>query len=162
MKYITLFNIDGEIGHPIYHRSNQNIIKPTYEGIDEARSWSKTHHNSVLGLWGSTLPELCSSFGKYNYLISVKEDAVRLGLVYSDWKSLGCDIYHDCEDFIRLRNKILYDKSLDIIYILDSGYVGEIIIVNLDCIESVTEVGSVPDRRYSLKHDPHKSINIEY
>ena len=51
MKYITLFNIDGEIGHPIYHRSNQNIIKPTYEGIDEARSWSKTHHNSVLGLW---------------------------------------------------------------------------------------------------------------
>lgn len=162
MSHLTLFSIDIGDGHPIYHRSNQDFKVPTYEMIDSARQWSTTHHNSVLGLWGSTLPELCSSFGKYNYLISVKEDAVRLGLDYSDWKSLGCDIYHDYEDFIKLRNKILSDKSLDIIYILDSGYVGEIIIVNLDCIESVIEVGSVPDRRYSLKHDPHKSINIEY
>jgi hypothetical protein len=60
-------------------------------------------------------------------------------------------------------DKPLTDMSDVVIYFSpESGYVGEIIIVNLDCIESVTEVGSVPDRRYSLKHDPHKSINIEY
>ena len=73
--------------------------------------------------------------------------------------------YYDNENIRDLTFKgytVIYEIHEDIIYILDSGYVGEIIIVNLDCIESVTEVGSVPDRRYSLKHDPHKSINIEY
>ena len=44
---------------------------------------------------------------------------------------------------------------------LDNGYVGELIIVNLDCIESMIDVGHVPDNRFILRHNPNKSISIE-
>lgn len=157
---LDLYNIEFQ-EHDIYHCSPKMYETPSYALIDDARSWSQTHHNSVLGLWGSTFPNRCSAFGPFTYRIDIKPGATRYGITYGQWYELGTKILYDHSQFVMLREFMLEQKLADILYITDaSRCVGEIIIVNLDCIKKMELVTPGPDTRFRLwSYDSEKSVS---
>lgn len=161
---LDLYDIEFQ-EHDIYHCSTKQYESPSYAQIDDARSWSRTHHNSVLGLWGSTFPNRCSAFGPFTYRVDIKPGASRYGITYEQWYQLGTKVFNHHAHFIMLREFMLEQKTADILYVTDaSRCVGEIIIVNLDCIERMELVTPGPDTKFRLwdsdsgKFVPHTVI----
>lgn len=134
--------------HRLYHVSPKEFSFPCREKINEAREWSPWHANGVLGLWCSTFPNMCSPFGKQVYEIIVKEDARKIGLPFTDFQHLTSQM-EDFNDLIAF----LCGKG-DVAYLADSNpYVGEVIILNFDCIDQFNNIShAVPeDVRVSLR-----------
>lgn len=138
--------------HKLYHCSSKEFDRPTYQDIDDARSWSQTHHNSVLGLWCSTYPEMCRGFGPLTYECNIQESAKLVGITYEQWFMLGTKIYRSHQSFINLRNYLLTTLNIDAIYITDaSNLIGEVIVVNFDKLSSVLKVDNVSNKEYLLE-----------
>lgn len=164
MKFnLNLFNIETA-DHTLYHRSNKVFDRPDESMIIDARSWSDTHHNSVIGLWASTYPEMCASFGKLNYKLTIKPGTTCLGITYEQWFKLGTKVLYTHQEFSDLRFNLLKDNVVDILYIIDAtNRVNEVIVVNFDCIESCIDVGDVLDSEHKLKKlGLNRTYEIEY
>lgn len=150
MKYdFNLFNILFE-EHSLIHVTNYKYDKPCNQKILENRSERTTHDNSVLGIWSSTFPIMCSSFGQYSLQIIFKNDSICLGLTYRDLFNLTHN--SSIETLLKLKNYLL--NFCDVLYILDANkYVGEVIILNLDCIDNMIDVSNhnLKDQRFFLK-----------
>jgi hypothetical protein len=121
--------------HVLYHVSPKLFDFPSRDEINKAREWSRWHANGVLGLWCSTFPRMCSAFGTYTYRVELREDARRIGLTIEDF----CDLTSNMKDFT---DTIAFlTQQGDMAYIIDiNPHVGEVIILNFDCIASFTNV----------------------
>jgi len=148
---LNLYELDFE-PHPLYHVSPKTFDMPSYEMVDDARNWSHTHHNSVLGLWTSTYPEMCSAFGPLTYEVHLKDQPIkRLGLSYEEWCKLGMHTLDYHQQFVTLRKHILENEIVDIIYIADATKsVSEVIIVDFDVIDKLTVVDGVKNKAYKM------------
>lgn len=156
MRYdFNLFNISYE-KHEIFHVTNYKYDKANHEEILNNRKERTTHNNSVLGIWCSTLPKLCSSFGKYTLNIFLKENTNCLGFNYDDLYELTHKA--SIEDILKLKTYLL--NFTDVLYIIDRNrHVGEIIILNFDCIENMIDVSdhNLKDQRFTLD-----KLNIQH
>lgn len=100
--------------HILYHRSPNSITKYDHDYVVSIRNQRKTHDNSVMGLWSSTLPALCSGFGSFNYKVDLDKDVISKGLYLRDLFNLTADL--QIEEQLKLRNRLL--ECCDVIYIL--------------------------------------------
>ncbi len=91
---------------------------------------------------------MCGNFGSYVYRVELHKDARRVGLPFGDFQRLTGPM----EDFSDL---IMYLCSeCDAAYLIDANpYVGEVIVMNFDCIETFTNVTGeeLKDERIPLK-----------
>lgn len=147
MVNIPLVDIITE-PHPLYHRSSKLYDFPCIKKIDDSRSWSSTHDNSVFGLWASTFPGLYKSFGSYTYEITLKTGTKCKGILFDTFYKIS-----HYEDLISVRNNL--KEQCDVLYIVDSsGCVGEVIVLNFDNIEKFfLNTDDLRDKQYEL-HTP--------
>ncbi len=144
-----LFNISYE-KHELFHVTDYKYEKPDHKEILNNRKERTTHDNSVLGIWSSTFPKLCSTFGKYTLNVSLKENTNCLGLNYDDLYKLTHR--SSVEEILRLKTYLL--NFADVLYVIDRNrHIGEVIILNLDSIEFMIDVSNqdLKDERFSLK-----------
>lgn len=150
MNYnFNLFNIFYE-KHELFHVTDYKYDFASHEKILHNRKERTTHDNSVLGIWSSTFPKMCSTFGKYTLNVSLKENTNCLGLTYDDLYKLTHKT--SLEELLKLKTYLL--KFADVLYVIDrSKHVGEIIILNLDSIESMIDVSNqnLKNERFKIK-----------
>ncbi len=126
-----------------YHYSPFEYDQPNYKKVIENRPKRDTHDNSYLGLWSCTFPSFFkgdNGFGTFVYKIIYKPE-IKVGFIRSyDFKRY-CDGIEFPEQYIDEHYK--YTKmGYDVIVILDKFignglqlHLGEIITLNLDCID---------------------------
>lgn len=136
--------------HTLYHVSPKQYDFPCRQKINEAREWSRWHANGVMGLWCSTLPNMCMGFGKHIYQVDIKEDAIIKGVSLQQL----FDVTSEMEDFSELIAGL--ENKVDVIYVVDSNpYVGEVIVINFSSIKNFTEVNEADDTRAYMGHDTY-------
>lgn len=133
--------------HTLYHRSPFDIKQYNHSHAVAIRKERKTHDNSVLGLWASTYPHMCRSFGSFNYQLNKISGLICKGLDLKIFYYLTADL--NVNDQLRLREKML--ESCDVIYLIDATKkINEVIILSTDKI-SITKVSNdIPDKEYAL------------
>lgn len=144
----NLYNISYE-KHELFHVTDYKYDKPNHDKILKNRVERSTHDNSVLGIWCSTLPALCSSFGKYTLNISLKENTNCLGFNYDDLYKLTHK--SSLEEILRLKTYLL--NFADVLYVLDRNrLIGEVIILNLDSVDNMIDVSdrNIKDKKISI------------
>lgn len=144
---ITTYHDLDYVAHPLYHVSPKEFDFPCREEINRAREWSRWHPNGVLGLWCSTRPNSCSTFGQYRYRVDIKENATRFGVGLEDFYNLTNHV----DDYASIIQWLC--SNGDVLYILDSWEcVGEVVILNFDAISNFSaETENVEDRNYRLR-----------
>lgn len=148
----NLCQIESE-EHPLYHRTNAEIVDldETFLGLDT--NW---HSNGAIGMWCSTLPRLCSAFGKNCYEIIFKSEPNRVGWRYSEFVEWceGKNTRGDYQDF----RQYCLQNGVDVIYILDRcEHIGEVIVVNYDLVECINKVDPPEDKHYKLTSERHNA-----
>lgn len=127
----------------IYHVSPYIFDQPEYtQCVAKARADEK-HPNGVLGLWASPSPNLfdkSDTFGPHVYELTLRDSCNQLLLKYDDLKGWDDALRYDddCpyETYRNFREDLLMEK-VDVMFVLDGWHnVGEIIIVNLEAIET--------------------------
>ena len=147
MKRSDLFDICID-PHDLYHVSPKLFEFPTREAINGAREWSRWHANGVLGLWCSTMPDMCSPFGKHVYKIVLKPGAIVKGLPFGVLYKTTCHL-EGVENYQPIIDEMC--AAADVLYVVDNlPKVGEVIIMNFDAIERFEEVLSFEDREVPL------------
>ena len=148
MKARDLFDISYD-PHVLYHVSPMKFDFPSREQINAAREWSKWHANGVLGLWCSTFPNMCASFGQHIYRIVMKPDAVRKGLPFGVLFKTTSKL-ETLDEFQPIIDD--FCAAADIVYVKDGrDVVGEVIIFNFDAIETFEEVDAADDLECRLE-----------
>lgn len=148
MKARDLFDIRTD-PHDLYHVSPLKFDFPCREQINGAREWSRWHANGVLGLWCSTMPMMCSPFGKHVYKIVLKPGAVVKGLPFGVLYKTTCHL-EGVENYQPIIDEM--GAAADVLYVVDNlPKVGEVIIMNFDAIEIFEEVASFEDRECRLE-----------
>lgn len=152
---LKLHNIEFENPIHFFHVSNTKFDKPCINTINNVRDKRDTHDNSVLGLWVSTYPNMCSSFGNHTYQFKLKDNTTFKGILLEEFFRL-CTRGNNgdklsLEQYNHLRNEWM--KTTDVIFILDASQgINEVIILNLDVIDDFTHITDIPkDKHYSLK-----------
>lgn len=139
--------------HILYHVSPKLFDRPCRDEINRAREWSPWHSNGVLGLWCSTLPEMCSAFGTHTYMVDLHEGARCFGLALDQFQKLTSH----AEDYAPIIDYLL--GAGDVAYIIDSNpHVGEVIVLNLDTIRVFERMTHpVRDRRVRLDNSFYRN-----
>lgn len=133
--------------HPLYHRT-----KATIDNLDEDFLLPETdwHNNGGMGLWCSTLPQMCSAFGENCYHVKLKDSARCFGISLGDLKSLA-EVFFDRSDYQIVR-QFCFDNGVDVLYVVDVyPRVGEVIVVNYSIVDSVVLVDAPEDKNYNLQ-----------
>ena len=141
-----------------YHYTPFDYDIPSYEKIVENRDNRKTHANSYLGLWSCTYPSFFeqdepSEFGKTIYKIKYK-DNVNIGFIgYGDFVKY-CHQIEDPKDYISEHYRLI-DLNYDVVIVYDrfsresnSYHCGEIITLNLDCMEIFEKINYSDIKNY--------------
>lgn len=133
--------------HPLYHRTSAFISKLDEQFLQYETTW---HNNGAIGLWCSTYPQMCRGFGDNCYLVKLKPDVSRYGLSLEDLKKLSWE-RQTRQAYSDLRQHCL-DTGIDVLYVVDRNpFVGEVIIVNYDKVQSLELVESPGDKDYRLE-----------
>lgn len=130
----------------LYHRSNVEFSFPSEDVLTDKTNW---HNNGALGLWCSTVPNMCKGFGRHCYEVEICDDACWVGWAYNDFYNI-CKRTESRQDYLLLRDVLLHN-GIDVVFIVDaSDEINEVIILNYKVI-SFSKVDSVPeDKRYKL------------
>jgi hypothetical protein len=131
----------------LYHRSPFDIKNYDHNHAVSIRDDRSTHNNSVLGLWTSTFPDKCKSFGEFNYQINNLHGLIKKGLDLRTFFNLTSNL--EVKEQLILREKIL--ETCDVIYIIDnSKNINEVIILSTDKISIKKVSNTLPDKKYIL------------
>lgn len=134
--------------HILYHRSPFNIVKYEHSYAVKIRKERSTHDNSVLGMWTSTRPALCDSFGEFNYKVNNTKKLKYKGIDFRLFYYLTSKL--KIKDLLILRESIM--KECDILYLMDATkQINEVIVLNTEAITITKVSNKLLDEFYDLK-----------
>lgn len=130
----------------LYHMSPFVYDKVCMDAAKKHVIGTNKSPNGVLGLWLSAYPDACDGFGPVCYEVALKKDHREYQMPLSQLRKLfdeslanGANQEQAVQYHIKVRDTLL--QMCDVVYVMERmDRVGEIIVVNLDIIETMKVV----------------------